>query len=158
MSMLQAARAEALGLSHDSALSWGLNRAIFFAAAKRGFKGGGRARGAKEPEEKGKKGKEEEAEDEGTFHLGDEMAYTHKDGNKLYFTIGGDTQTPQDFKRQIQSRFQSDSAFEKAWNEATKIVKGYDEETLKSARRFYEEIYKPRRDSLASKWNEMLAK
>src|SRR5579875_2525433 len=39
MSILQAARAEALGLPHDSALSWGLNRAIFYAAAKRGFKG-----------------------------------------------------------------------------------------------------------------------
>ena len=38
MAMLQAARAESLGLPHDSALSWGLNRAIFFAAAKQGFR------------------------------------------------------------------------------------------------------------------------
>ena len=38
MAVLQAARAQTLGLPHDSALSWGLNRAIFYAAAKRGFK------------------------------------------------------------------------------------------------------------------------
>jgi hypothetical protein len=151
MSILQAARAEVLGLNHDSALSWGLNRAIFFAAAKRGFKGG---RGA--PGEKAKVG--EKVEEEGTFHLGDDMAYTVKKGDKLYFTIGGDTQTPEDFKRQIQSRFRSESDFRKAWEEVTKIVKGYDEETLKSGREFYEQVYKPRRDALAAKWDETLGK
>jgi hypothetical protein len=44
MAILQAARAEALGLPEDSAYSWGLNRAIFYAAAKRGFRGGTAAR------------------------------------------------------------------------------------------------------------------
>ena len=38
MAVLQAARALCLGLSEDSSKSWGLNRAIFYAAAKRGFK------------------------------------------------------------------------------------------------------------------------
>ena len=38
MATLQAARARILGLSVASAKSWGLNRAIFYAAAKRGFK------------------------------------------------------------------------------------------------------------------------
>ena len=40
MTLLQAARAHVLGLPLESAYSWGLNRAIFIAAAKRGFKGG----------------------------------------------------------------------------------------------------------------------
>src|SRR2546428_13099724 len=39
MATLQAARAYLLGLRMDEAYSWGLNRSIFYAAAKRGFKG-----------------------------------------------------------------------------------------------------------------------
>ncbi|HEY6237898.1 MAG TPA: hypothetical protein VIZ68_01770, partial [Thermoplasmata archaeon] len=39
MAVLQAARAHSLGLPRESAFSWGLNRAIFYAAAKRGFRG-----------------------------------------------------------------------------------------------------------------------
>jgi hypothetical protein len=38
MATLQAARAKELGLSVTAAKSWGLNRAIYYAAAKRGFK------------------------------------------------------------------------------------------------------------------------
>ncbi len=38
MALLQAARAFVLGLPIESAKSFGLNRAIFYAAAKRGFK------------------------------------------------------------------------------------------------------------------------
>src|SRR5258708_32692411 len=40
MALLQAARAKVLGHPLDEAQSFGLNRAIFYAAAKRGFKGG----------------------------------------------------------------------------------------------------------------------
>ena len=39
MALLQAARAKVLGYPLDEAQSFGLNRAIFYAAAKRGFKG-----------------------------------------------------------------------------------------------------------------------
>ncbi len=39
MAILQAARARTFGLPLATAQSWGLNRAIFYAAAKRGFKG-----------------------------------------------------------------------------------------------------------------------
>jgi hypothetical protein len=38
MAILQAARAKVLGYSLNEAKSFGLNRAIFYAAAKRGFK------------------------------------------------------------------------------------------------------------------------
>src|ERR1051326_3125086 len=48
MALLQAARAKALGYPLDEAESFGLNRAIFYAAAKRGFKGG---TGSKHPGE-----------------------------------------------------------------------------------------------------------
>lgn len=48
MALLQAARAKVLGYSLDEAQSFGLNRAIFYAAAKRGFRG---ATSAKHPGE-----------------------------------------------------------------------------------------------------------
>jgi hypothetical protein len=158
MSILQAVRAEALGLPHDSALSWGLNRAIFFAAAKRGFKGGGgKAGGEVRRKVAGEKTTAEERESEGQYTLGDELAFTSKDHDKLLFTIGGKTQTPEDFQRQVQSRFHSELLFKKAWNEAVKIVKTYDEATLKSGIEFFQEVYKPRRDLLSEKWNEMVS-
>ncbi len=157
MSILQAARAEALGLPHDSALSWGLNRAIFYAAAKRGFKG---ALGVgREGERKRKALPIKEAAK--TFHLGDELAFVgteqKKEGKEdlLYFSIGDKLQTPRDFERQIVSRFGSKSAFQKAWDEALDIIRSYDRKTLESQREFYEQVYKPRRDTLAKKWTEM---
>lgn len=150
MSMLQAARAETLGLTHDSALSWGLNRAIFFAVAKRGFKGG-RKTTTRRIGEKG------EGVGKGTYLLGDELAYTDEKESELYFTIGGKTQTPEEFKRQIQSRFHSEAFFKSAWNEALEIVKQCDDQTLRSGHEFYEEVYKPRRDSLSEKWDNMVS-
>ncbi len=158
MSILQAARAEVLGLPYDSALSWGLNRAIFFAAAKRGFKAGaGKAAGGARRKVAREKERAEEREGEGQYTLGDELAFTSEDHDKLLFTIGGKTQTPEDFQRQVQSRFHSEVLFKKAWNEAVKIVKTYDETTLKSGSEFFQEVYKPRRDSLSEKWNEMVS-
>ncbi len=147
MAVLQAARARRLGLSEDSALSWGLNRSIFYAAAKRGFKGksGSGAPGANDL------GKEPRA----SYTLGDEKAYRDPESKNLYFTIGGETQTAQDFERQVGSRFGGASNFGKAWEEAVAIVGSYDEEVLKSGRGFYERVYKPRRDELASKWTEL---
>jgi hypothetical protein len=119
MSILQACRAERLGLEHDPALSWGLNRAIFFAAAKRGFIGGGDRGGPRfSSEEKRKASKQAD----NYCGLGDKLAFLDKDRDKPYFAIGGDTQTPEDFRRQIVSRFGDHSNFEKAWKEAKKII------------------------------------
>ncbi len=85
MALLQAARAYALGLPLESARSWGLNRAIFIAAAKRGFKGGagGGVTGAG-------KGTSRDAD---TYFLGDDMAFKTTGGGVLLFTIGGEVQT-----------------------------------------------------------------
>lgn len=152
MSILQACRAEALGLDHDSALSWGLNRAIFFAAAKRGFRGDGGRNRSPSSVEKGKTSNETG----NAYRLGDELAFVDKDMEKLFFAIGGETQTPENFRRQIASRFGDRSNFENVWKEAKKIIGTYDRETLESGRRFFDEVYKPRRDSLASEWSSNL--
>lgn len=149
MATLQAARARRLGLSMSAAKSWGLNRAIFYAAAKRGFKEKGKVpiRGAEEIEKKPVK-KTRDA-----YFLGDEMAYVSKTRRQSYFTIGGRLQTDADFKQQIERRF--GNAFSFAWKESLEIMRRYPKDVLLSQSRFFEEVYRPRRDELASKWTEV---
>ena len=142
---MQAARAYELGLPLESAYSWGLDRAIFYAAAKRGFKAkppahkGGEARGAK---------REQPAD---TFSLGDEMAFKEERDGKLFFVIGGKAQTLKDFERQIQSRFQG--SFDQVWEEALDYVRHFSRETLLSGNEFFASVYRPKRDEFAAKWS-----
>jgi hypothetical protein len=150
MATLQATRAKQLGLTVTLAKSWGLNRAIFCAAAKRGFKERKVPRRVREEIEKKPLVKTRE-----TYFLGDEMAYTSKKGRRFYFTIGGKPQTESDFRRQIESRF--GETFSEAWKESVEIVKQYPREVLLSQNGFFQEIYRPRRDELATKWTEMSA-
>lgn len=157
MAVLQAARAHVLGLPVYSAKSWGLNRAIFYAAAKRGFKGG---RGPKfQPKALGeqkvsdrdlKKIKDSYA----VYRLGDEIAYKVEIKGKPTFTIGDELQTPERFEKQVAGRF--GEQYQKAWKQAVKIVRGFDKGVLLSQRYFYETVYKPRRDELATEWSELV--
>jgi hypothetical protein len=154
MAVLQAARAHALGLPEDSAFSWGLNRAIFYAAAKKGFRGGGTASRGK-PSEKGATREKHENPEE--FFLGDEKAFIDRDSStksKPQFEIGDEAQTSSDFERQIASRFGDRANFKEVWDEAMKVVNKYDKDILKSQHEFYEQVYKPRRDALSKKWTE----
>lgn len=146
MAILQAARAKELGFSETRAKSWGLNRAIFYAAAKRGFKHAGQGPSGKQL------GRKATAK-RGEAFLGNEMGYTTRKGNRVYFEIGGKPQTEADFKRQIEGRF--GKAFSRAWKESVAIVRQYPKEVLSSQSRFFSEVYRPRRDELASKWTEM---
>ncbi len=157
MAVLQAARAYRLGLPIESAKSWGLNRAIFYAAAKKGlFKKKITPAQITPPRIKGVPEEKVRETLEKTFrvtHLGDEMGYSVEIEGKPFFLIGGKVQTPEDFQRQVESRFGEN--FNRAWEEALEIVSRYDEGILKSQRYFYELVYKPRRDELAKKWSEM---
>lgn len=145
MALLQAARAHVLGLPLESAYSWGLNRAIFIAAAKRGFKGGGGGAG----EKKGT-GADRGA---GTYQLGDDMAYKQEKNGVMLFTIGGDVQTKEAFERQIKARF--GKTFASAWKESLTYVKTFDKDTLLTTSDFFNKVYKPRRDELAEKWTKV---
>lgn len=153
MATLQAARAYVLGMPLNQAKSWGLNRAIFYAAAKRGFfkpkAGPPRPPSLKLPKEKLAKVQKSF----GVTRLGDEMAYSVEIDGQTLFTIGDEVQTPDRFTQQIERRF--GEAFKKAWKEAVKVCKSYDEGVLLSQRYFYETLYKPRRDELAKKWTEL---
>lgn len=144
MALLQAARAHVLGLPLESAYSWGLNRAIFIAAAKRGFKGGSGGG----VERKGWK----TSKSAGVYYLGDDMAFKKEKGGILRFTIGGEVQTKEDFESQVESRF--GSTFKLAWKEALGYVKSFDKEILLSTDSFFKVIYRPRRDELAERWTE----
>jgi hypothetical protein len=146
MAILQAARATELGLSSTQAKSWGLNRAIFYAAAKKGFK--------KTPPRSREEisGKPVEKKKDHYF-LGNEMAYATKKGKRTYFMIGGKLQTESDFERQIVRRF--GTIFKDAWAESLKIIQAYPKDVLLSQNRFFQEVYRPRRDELALKWSEM---
>lgn len=150
MAILQAARAEALGLPAESAKSWGLNRAIFYAAAKRGFRGkpGGR------PGPPHAKGGAHATE--AKFELGDDYALSKMVRGRRYFTIGGETQTPEGFDKQIESRF--GSSFPAAWNEAKKYVDGFPKDVLLSKDVFFSDVYRPKRDELAERWTAMSAR
>ena len=137
MTLLQAARAFVLGLPLESAYSWGLSRAIFIAAAKRGFKGGG-----SEGKTSSKKN---------TYFLGDDMAFKTEKGGTLLFTIGGEVQTREEFDKRVKARFEK--AFPAAWEEALAYVRGFDKEVLLSREAFFSEVYKPVRDSFSDRWS-----
>ncbi|MCI4352666.1 MAG: hypothetical protein L3K14_04680 [Thermoplasmata archaeon] len=149
MAMLQAARAQSLGLPRDSAYSWALNRAIFHAAAKRGFRGGSLASGgtAAEPAERSRPRE--------ACRLGDDEAFRNPKVSELLFTIGDKYQTAEEFERQIGSRFETKVNFRAAWDEAIAIAASYDRPTLESRQRFSQDVYRPRRDELSEAWNRV---
>jgi hypothetical protein len=147
MAVLQAARAKQLGLSEASAFSWGLNRAIFIAAAKAGFRGGGAYEGSST-------GAAKAAPKPEIYRLGDDEAYRDPKSKELVFTIGDKDQTVAEFERAVVARFGTKENFRAAWDEALRTVGQYDRATLESRERFYAEVYKPRRDELSDAWTE----
>ena len=152
MATLQAARAAALGLDADAARSWGLNRAIFYAAAKRGFRnaplpGVKPPRGAKEQPREGP-GRAEHEDPE--YSLGNEKAFlAHPPERGLLCKFGDEVQTPRDFEWQVERRFADWPA---AWQEALELIESAEPGDLQSQHRFYEHVYKPNRDKLAARW------
>jgi hypothetical protein len=146
MALLQAARAHVLGLPLESAYSWGLNRATFIAAAKRGFKGGsGSGSGVKESKVSSKV--------EDTYFLGggDDMAFKTETDGVLLFSFGGKVQTKDEFDKRIRSRF--GDSFPGAWKEALAYVKTFDKDTLRSTDGFFRDVYKPVRDQWSERWS-----
>ncbi len=156
MATLQAARAYVLGMPMASAKSFGIQRAIFYAAAKRGFSGKGVRGISAELVFKNKKVPSQEIQKiQKTFAVttvGDEPAYSVEIDGKKYFVIGNEIKTSADFKKQIETRF--GPAFKGAWKEAIAICRKYDRGVLLSQRYFYATVYKTRRDELAKKWTE----
>jgi len=149
MATLQAARAHLLGLKLEEAYSWGLNKAIFYAAAKRGFKGGS----GRTSELKATENRPPEARPD-VFRIGDDIAFREVRGGRMLFTIGGKVQSEAEFKRQVASRF--GEKFSAAWRDALDLLRNYDRDTLLSQNAFYRDVYKPNRDSLVENWSRLV--
>jgi hypothetical protein len=150
MAVLQAARARYFGLDSDEAKSWGLNRALFYAAAKKRW-ADAKAIGARRPviPEFDLARKTHELE----YQLGGEKAFVCRGPRiGLRFRFGARTQLPRDFDHQVKNRFDN---WTDAWNEAVEIIKSSDPQDLQSQSRFFNKVYKPRRDELAEKWSAL---
>jgi len=141
MALLQAARCFLLTSDIEKSKSFGLNRAIFYAWAKR--------RGAevkKPPSRKGivKPHEKPIEEEKNIFHLGNEAAYLSEDG---WLAIGNTKQTPQDYDNQIAKRISGVIPYEEAWRRALEYLKKFPQEVLLDQQKFFNQVYKPVRDS-----------
>lgn len=137
MALLQAARYFLLFGDLDKAKSFGLNRAIFYAWAKRG---GARlrARGVAP-------GPAAKAQEEGQVaRIGDEVAFLSREG---WFQIGGQVQLPSDYDREVARRIEAIMPYDEAWRRALEYLKGFDRQVLESQRLFFERAYAPVRDA-----------
>jgi len=141
MALLQAARYYLLMKDFEKALSFGLNRAIFYAWAKRTLKA--RPSKAKLKTTQEIPGEKKEMGEEKMFFLGNEGAYLSKSG---WFKIGTQEQKPSDFEREVIDKIADVMPFEEAWKVAIDYLKKFDKETLLDQRKFFEEVYKPVRD------------
>ncbi len=137
MALLQAARYYLLKGDLDKAKSFGLNRAIFYAWAKRS---GGRPRrryaaGASAPSMP--------APSRDVEKIGNEAAYITESG---LFTIGNEVQRPEDYDREIAQRIEPFISYEEAWKAALNYLRTLPKEILLDQRKFYEKAYLPIRD------------
>jgi len=139
MALLQAVRYYLVTGDMERAKSFGLNRAIFYAWAKRR----GRTRPSRtrmRAETPATRVEERRAE-----QLGNEKAFVSPRG---WFTMGDDEQTPADYDRQIARRIEAAAIpYENAWAAAIKHVNGFPRETLLNQQRFYSEVYRSVRDT-----------
>jgi hypothetical protein len=146
LAMLQAERARRLGLASEAADSFGLNRAIFYAAAKAAFR-------STRPDRTLDPSKESRS-DATAVPVGDGVAYRDPDAPNLLFAIGGETQTPDAFRRQVVDRFGDRVTFARAVAEVEEIVRDAPEAAIRSDREFFDTVYRPRRDKLALRWSD----
>lgn len=153
--VLQAARAQRLGLALATARSWGLNRSIFVAAARWGFNAK-KTSGPPKWKDVDETGQRRLARTYGEFFLGEDKGYKVEVDGTVLFTIGGEIQTPEAFAKQVQSRF--GKTYAAAWREAQEIIGQYPRAVLESPEEFFSRVYRPRRDELASKWSRSVEK
>lgn len=137
MAILQAARYYLLKGDLERAKSFGLNRAIFYAWAKRsGGRSGKRySAGAAAPKMP--------LVARNIEKVGNESAYMSEDG---YFTIGNEVQRPEDYDREVAERMSGLIPYQEAWNAVLNYLGTFPEEVLLDQREFYDKVYLPVRD------------
>ncbi|MEM1574993.1 MAG: hypothetical protein QW755_06175 [Nitrososphaerota archaeon] len=145
MALLQAARYFILTNDLEKAKSFGLNRAIFYAWAKhRGI--------SKPPSRKkieiGKEITQLKQKEETLVYIGNEGAYLSKNG---WFKIGDEEQKPIDYDKQIVLKINPIIPYNDAWNAAIKYLEKFPKNILLNQQDFFNEVYKPVRDSFIEK-------
>jgi hypothetical protein len=140
MALLQAARYFILMGEEEKAKSFGLNRAIFYAWAKR--------RGVTRPPPRttvpsGQEVARERREGKTLVYIGNEGAYTSDEG---WYIIGEESQLPQDYDRQIASKIDSILPYERAWSSALEYLRDFPRDDLLDQSKFFNEVYRPVRD------------
>lgn len=137
MALLQAARYYLIKGDLERAKSFGLNRAIFYAWAKRsrGRVSVKRASGASAPSIPIRAREVE--------YLGDEGAYVNDQG---FFVIGDDVQRPEDYDREVAAKINRVVPYEEAWNVALNYLSSFPREVLLDQRKFFDQVYLPVRD------------
>jgi len=139
MGLLQASRYYLVTGNLEQAKSFGLNRAVFYAWAKR------YARDRLVQPRRGMGTPIKYAGDRRMEQLGDEAAYVSPRG---WFMIGDTEQTPSDYDRQIAKRIEAAAIpYDEAWAAAIEYLKGFLREALLDQQRFYREVYSPVRDA-----------
>ncbi len=139
MGLLQAARCFLLTRDIEKSKSFGLNRAIFYAWAKQRGVEAKKAAGRRETVKPLKP-----VEERNVFQLGNEVAYLSEDG---WLIIGGTIQTPRDYDEHIARRINDVVHYEEAWRRALEYLKEFPQEVLLDQQRFFNQVYKPVRDS-----------
>ncbi len=140
MALLQAARYFLLTENLDMAKSFGLNRAIFYAWAKRRPRE--RVPPRRIPLEK-KEVAEEEREGRKMVYVGNEGAFVSPRG---WFVIGDTEQTPKDYDRQIARRIDAVIPYEEAWEAALEYLRSQPKQYLLDQQKFFSKVYEPVRD------------
>lgn len=146
MALLQAARYYTLTGDLDKAKSFGLNRAIFYAWAKRYGPSARPRMGRDATRPKGSSGGGRE-EVQRVEMLGEE-AYVSHDG---WFAMGGVSQKPDDYDRQVIRIIGSTIPYEEAWRRALEYVRSFPRSVLENPREFYSRVYEPVKDEFAEK-------
>ena len=140
MGLLQAARYFLIKGDIKRAKSFGLNRAIFYAWAKRYARDRLTRSGRK-----AKPSVRIHAEKIKVERLGNETAYLSPKG---WFMIGGTEQSAGNYEQQIVKRIEDANInYEDAWTTALRYLKRFPKDILLDQQRFYNEVYKPVRDS-----------
>lgn len=138
MGLLQAARYYLLIGDLERAKSFGLNRAIFYAWAKKHARGVASKRGTSKAAKGSAEGEKKRA-----VQVGDETAFVSERG---WFEIGGEEQRPENYDRQIAQHVEGVVPYERAWQAALEYLKSFDREALLDQQRFFKEVYEPVRD------------
>jgi hypothetical protein len=149
MGLLQTARYYLITGNIEQAKSFGLNKAVFYAWAKRYA----RERLAQSRKEIRKSATY--LTDKRIKEFGDEAAYFSPRG---WFMIGDAEQTPSDYDRQITKRIEAAVSYEETWAIDIEYLKNFPMETLLAQNRFYKEVYSQVRDNFNDLINRVLSK